>query len=139
MLGIPEESINQIAKSQNDEDEDLEMILEDWSKERDFVDNLAVLRKSLESLKQKGKLSKMFVLLQVLDGHKTVVMLPKDQNYYSNYIVNDRFSSFYWTSSLLTLTCASYKGMIIRLLKMSVALPPRNEHGKEITQKIYND
>ena len=63
MLGIPEESINQIAKSQNDEDEDLEMILEDWSKERDFVDNLAVLRKSLESLKQKGKLSKMFVLL----------------------------------------------------------------------------
>ena len=63
LLGIPKESINQIAKSQNDEDGDLEMILKDWSKERDFVDNLAVLRKSLESLKQKGKLSKMFVLL----------------------------------------------------------------------------
>ena len=29
--------------------------------------------------------------------------------------------------------------MIIRLLKMSVALPSRNEHEQEITQKIYND
>ena len=66
-------------------------------------------------------------------------MLPKEQNYYSNYIVNYRFFSVYWISSLLTLTCASYKGMIIRLLKMSVALPSRNEHEQEITQKIYND
>ena len=59
MLGLPEESINEIVKTHKDEDEDLERILQHWSKRKDLIDDLAVLRKSLGSLKQKGKLSEV--------------------------------------------------------------------------------
>lgn len=59
LLGLPEEPINQIVKTHKDEDEDLERILQHWSKRRDLIDDLAVLRKSLGSLKQKGKLSEV--------------------------------------------------------------------------------
>lgn len=59
LLGLSEESINQIVKTHKDEDEDLERILQHWSKRRDLIDDLAVLRKNLGSLKQKGKLSEV--------------------------------------------------------------------------------
>ena len=57
LLGLPKESINEIVKTHKDEDEDLERILQYWSKRNDLIDDLAVLRKSLGSLK--GKLSEV--------------------------------------------------------------------------------
>ena len=54
LLNMPEESINQLTKSKKDEDEQLEIVLEHWSKENSTVEDLATLRKALESLKPEG-------------------------------------------------------------------------------------
>ena len=54
LLNMPEESINQLTKSKKDEDEQLEIVLEHWSKENSIVEDLATLRKALESLKREG-------------------------------------------------------------------------------------
>ena len=62
LLEMPEESMNQVAKCWNDEEEQLELILQHWSKNNDVVEDLAALRKDLESLQQKGSLSQAALL-----------------------------------------------------------------------------
>ena len=54
MLGMPEECMNRLTKFQKDEDEQLEIILQHWSKTNNVVTDLAALRKDLERLKQEG-------------------------------------------------------------------------------------
>ena len=54
LLNMPEESIIQLTKSKKDEDEQLEIVLEHWSKKNSIVEDLATLRKALESLKREG-------------------------------------------------------------------------------------
>ena len=51
---MPEESLNSLTKSQKDENEQLEIVLQHWSKRNNVVEGLADLRKDLESLKQEG-------------------------------------------------------------------------------------
>ena len=53
MLEMPEECMNRLTKFQ-DEDEQLEIILQHWSKTNNVVTDLAALRKDLERLKQEG-------------------------------------------------------------------------------------
>ena len=54
LLEMPEESLNSVTKSQKDENEQLEIVLQHWSNRNNVVESLAALRKDLESLKQKG-------------------------------------------------------------------------------------
>ena len=56
LLKTPEESMGQVMKSWKDEDEQLEIILQQWMKENNVVKDLATLRKDLEGLKQEGRL-----------------------------------------------------------------------------------
>ena len=51
---MPEECINRLTKSQKDENEQLEIILQHWSQTNNVVKDLASLRKDLEGLKQEG-------------------------------------------------------------------------------------
>ena len=51
---MPEECINRLTRSQKDENEQLEIILQHWSKTNNVVKDLAALRKDLERLKQEG-------------------------------------------------------------------------------------
>ena len=51
---MPEECINRLTKSQKDENEQLEIILQHWSQTNNVVKDLAALRKDLEGLKQEG-------------------------------------------------------------------------------------
>ena len=53
-LKTPEELMNQITKSLKDEDGNLEMILQHWLKENDVIEDLAIFRKHLEDLHEKG-------------------------------------------------------------------------------------
>ena len=57
LLKTPEESMGQVMKSWKDEDEQLEIILQQWMAENDVVKDLATLRKDLEGLNQEGRLS----------------------------------------------------------------------------------
>ena len=54
LFEMPEESLNSLTKSQKDENEQLEIVLQHWSKRNNVVEGLAALRKDLESLKQEG-------------------------------------------------------------------------------------
>lgn len=54
LLEMPEESLNSLTKSQKDENEQLEIVLQHWSKRNNVAEGLAALRKDLESLKQEG-------------------------------------------------------------------------------------
>ena len=54
LLNMSEESIIQLTKSKKEEDEQLEIVLEHWSKKNSIVEDLATLRKALESLKREG-------------------------------------------------------------------------------------
>ena len=56
LLGMPEDSKNDLTSSQRDEDEQLNFILEHWSNKNNAVDDLSALREALESLKQEGDL-----------------------------------------------------------------------------------
>ena len=49
--------MGQVMKSWKDEDEQLEIILQQWMAENDVVKDLATLRKDIEGLKQGGVLS----------------------------------------------------------------------------------
>ena len=51
---MPEECINRLTKSQKDENEQLEIILQHWSQTNNVVKDLAALRKDVERLKQEG-------------------------------------------------------------------------------------
>lgn len=51
---MPEECMNRLTKFQKDENEQLEIILQHWSKTNNVVTDLAALRKDLERLKQEG-------------------------------------------------------------------------------------
>ena len=51
-LDIPTKAMDQVMKSYNDDDQQLEVILNHWSKEKDVPENLAALRKALEGIKQ---------------------------------------------------------------------------------------
>ena len=57
LLKTPEESMGEVMKSWKDEDEQLEIILQQWMKENNVVKDIATLRKDLEGLKQEGRLS----------------------------------------------------------------------------------
>ena len=59
LLGMPEESMDQVMKSWQNEDQQLEMILKHWFKEKDKVEALAALRSNLEGLKE-GKFHNFF-------------------------------------------------------------------------------
>ena len=54
LVEMPEESLNRLTKSQKDENEQLEIVLQHWLKRNNVVEGLAALRKNLESLKQEG-------------------------------------------------------------------------------------
>ena len=56
LLGMPEDSKNDLTSSQRDEDEQLKIILQHWSNKNNAVDDLSALREALESLKQEGNL-----------------------------------------------------------------------------------
>ena len=51
-LDIPTKAMDQVTKSCNDDNQQLEVILNHWSKEKDVPENLAALRKALEGIKQ---------------------------------------------------------------------------------------
>ena len=51
-LDIPTEAMDQVIKSCSDDDQQLEVILNHWSKKKDVPENLAALRKTLEGIKQ---------------------------------------------------------------------------------------
>ena len=51
-LDIPTEAMDQVVKSCNDDDQQLEVILNHWSKEKDVPESLAALRKTLEGIKK---------------------------------------------------------------------------------------
>ena len=57
LLKTPDDSMGQVMKCWKDEDEQLEIVLQNWRKENDMVKDLATLRKDLEGLKQEGRLS----------------------------------------------------------------------------------
>ena len=53
---MPKESLNQPTESGKDEDEQLEIVLQYWSKpKKNMVVEFDTLRKDLENLKQEGK------------------------------------------------------------------------------------
>ena len=52
MLEMPGESADEVLKSWKDEDNQLEIILQYWLKDRDVVKDLVAFRKDLEGLKQ---------------------------------------------------------------------------------------
>ena len=54
LFEMPEECMNRLTKFQKDENEQLEIILQHWSKTNNVVTDLAALRKDLERLKQEG-------------------------------------------------------------------------------------
>lgn len=54
LLGVPEKSISHLSKSQNDDNEQLENILQHWATKNNVAEGLAGLRKDLESLKPEG-------------------------------------------------------------------------------------
>ena len=56
LLGMPEDSKNDLTSSQRDEDEQLKIILQHWSNKNNVVEDLSALREALESLKQEGNL-----------------------------------------------------------------------------------
>ena len=60
LLEMPEESTKHLTKSNKDENEQLEIILQHWSKKNNVVEDLATLRKDLESLKHEGESSQDF-------------------------------------------------------------------------------
>ena len=51
-LDVPTEAMDQVIKSCNDDDQQLEVIFNHWSTEKDVPENLVVLRKALEGIKQ---------------------------------------------------------------------------------------
>ena len=53
---MPKESLSHLTKLDKDEDEQLEIVLRYWSEKNDenAAEDLATLRKDLESLKQEG-------------------------------------------------------------------------------------
>ena len=61
LLGMPEDSKNDLTSSQRDENEQLKIILQHWSNKNNVVEDLSALREALESLKQEGNLSRHFL------------------------------------------------------------------------------
>ena len=51
-LVVPTEAMDQAIKSYYDDDQQLDVILNYWSKEKDVPENLAALRKTVEGVKQ---------------------------------------------------------------------------------------
>ena len=51
-FGMPEEVMNQLTECWNDESEQLDIILQYWSREKNVAENLDALRRDLEKLKQ---------------------------------------------------------------------------------------
>lgn len=51
-LGLPAEAMDQAIKLCYDDDQQLDVILNHWPEEKDEPENLAALRKTLESIKQ---------------------------------------------------------------------------------------
>ena len=51
-FGIPEEVMNQLTECWDDENEQLDIILQYWSKKKNVAENLDALRRDLEKLKQ---------------------------------------------------------------------------------------
>ena len=60
LLGMPEDSKNDLTSSQRDENEQLKIILQHWSNKNNVVEDLSALREALESLKQEGKVISPF-------------------------------------------------------------------------------
>ena len=56
IVEMPKESLNHLTKPDKDEDEQLQIVLRYWSEKNDesVAEDLATLRKDLESLKQEG-------------------------------------------------------------------------------------
>ena len=72
-LDIPTEAMDQVIKSCNDDDQQLEIILNHWSKEKDVPENPAALRKAAEGSKQ-GLLLEMFTFSRTVCSGKTLVI-----------------------------------------------------------------
>ena len=68
LLGMPEDSKNDLTSSQRDENEQLKIILQHWSNKNNVVEDLYALREALESLKQEGNLSRHFPLFFFLSS-----------------------------------------------------------------------
>ena len=51
-LGLPAEAMDQAITSCYNDDQQLDVILNHWPEEKDKPENLAALRKTLESIKQ---------------------------------------------------------------------------------------
>ena len=68
LLGMPEDSKNDLTSSQRDENEQLKIILQHWSNKNNVVEDLSALREALESLKQEGNLSRHFPLFFFLSS-----------------------------------------------------------------------
>ena len=68
LLGMPEDSKNDLTSSQRDENEQLKIILQHWSNKNNVVEDLSALRETLESLKQEGNLSRHFSLFFFLSS-----------------------------------------------------------------------
>ena len=68
LLGMPEDSKNDLTSSQRDEDEQLKIILQHWSNKNNVVEDLSALREALESLKQEGILFRHFPLFFFLSS-----------------------------------------------------------------------
>ena len=54
LLEMPEESMNEVTTCWKGEGEQLDIILKHWLREKNMVEDLPHLRKSLENLKQEG-------------------------------------------------------------------------------------
>ena len=64
VLKMPEESLDQVKNKWKDDDQQLEVILQHWLKDKNVVDDHAALRKDLESLKLEGTSRQDFFLLR---------------------------------------------------------------------------
>lgn len=54
LLKMPEETLDQVKEKWNDEDQQLDVILQHWFRDKDVVEDLVDLRKDLERLKLEG-------------------------------------------------------------------------------------
>ena len=54
LLKMPEETLDQVKGKWNDEDQQLDVILQHWFRDKDVVEDLVDLRKDLERLKLEG-------------------------------------------------------------------------------------
>ena len=64
VLKMPEETLDQVKEKWNDEDQQLDVILQHWLRDKDVIQDLAALRKDLEILKLEGTSLQGFFLLR---------------------------------------------------------------------------